>query len=43
MAINFTAGQVQYGYLVLATADVQIDQKGVGAYTIPAGAEVCLF
>jgi hypothetical protein len=42
VAINFTAGQVQYGYLVLATADVQINLKGVGACTIPAGAEVCL-
>jgi hypothetical protein len=43
MAINFTDQQVQYGYLVLATADVQINLTGLGGYTIPVGAEVCLF
>lgn len=43
MAINFTADDVRHGYLVLATADQQIDLTGLGGYSIPAGYELCLF
>jgi hypothetical protein len=43
MAINFTAADVEHGYLVVAKADVQIVLTGVGARTIAPDTELCLF
>lgn len=43
MAIAYTEDHVRHGYLVLATADTQINLTGMGASPIPAGRELCLF